>query len=320
MRKITIVFLGIIVAFLLILLGYYKLFVIGGTIIKVDSSPKSGFNYDYYVYLPYGTKESEFKYILVEPNNGGRVSDNHVVHEKDALSLVKYGACHKIAQKLKIALLVPVFDRPESNWRMYTHSLDRDTLMCNEGNLARIDLQLINMIKDLKVKLRNDNIIVNEKVFMSGFSASGSFANRFTALHPEIIKAVAAGGVNCMPIIPTEEFEGRKLIYPIGISDIKDIADIEFNIAEYKKVSQYIYMGNMDKNDTLPYEDAFSNDERELIISFLGNDMHERWERSKEIYMKLNIPAQMVMYDGVGHEINDKIINDLVEYFKQNNN
>lgn len=174
------------------------------------------------------------------------------------------------------------------------------------------------MIDDLKEKLKDENFVVNDKVLMSGFSASGSFVNRFTVLHPEIVRAVAAGGVNCMPIIPEAEWEDRKLIYPIGIYDMKDISDIEFNIEEYKKVSQYIYMGNLDDNDTLPYDDAFSEEERELIIDFLGITMHERWEKSKDIYEQLGIPAEMVMYDGIGHEINDEIIVDIVKFFREN--
>ncbi len=302
----------------LLLLGYYKFYFIGGEIIKYNADSEKGFYNDYYVYLPHGIKESDIKYILVEPNNGGKISDNHEIHDKDALNLIRYGACHKIAQKLKVPLLVPVFDRPESNWRMYTHALDRDTLMNNEGDLARIDLQLINMITDFKEKLKDDKIIVNDKVLMSGFSASGSFVNRFTVLHPEIIQAVATGGINCMPIIPDAEWKDKKLIYPIGIYDINNIADIEFNIDEYRMVSQYIYMGSLDDNDTLPYDDAYNEEERELIIDFLGSDMHERWKKSKDIYQQLSIPAEMVMYDGIGHDVNGKIIRDIVKFFRYN--
>ena len=68
---------------------------------------------------------------------------------------------------------------------------------------------------------------------MCGFSASGTFVNRFAALYPGIVQAVAAGGVNCMPIIPAEEYEGKQFIYPIGLSDIKGIPDIEFDFSEY---------------------------------------------------------------------------------------
>ncbi len=320
MRKIIFIILGILIVIFLVLLGNREFFVIGGKIIKIDADPERGFNYEYYVYLPYGVRADEIKYILVEPNNGGRVSDNHQDHVKDALDLVRNGICNKLSRNLKTALLVPVFDRPESNWQMYTHSLDRDTLMSNEGQLARIDLQLIAMINHLKDKLKEDNIIVNDKVLMSGFSASGSFVNRFAALHPQLVQAVATGGVNCMPILPTEKWEGVDLIYPIGVSDIKEIANIEFNIDDYKKVPQYIYMGRDDDNDTLPSDDAFSDVERQIIIDFLGSDMKERWEKSKEIYEQLGIPAEMVMYDGVGHSINDIIFEDIIKFFRDHTN
>lgn len=320
MKKKICIILGIILLLFLLFLGYYKFYIIGGKIIRIEANPGNGFNYDYYVYLPYGMKESDFKYILVEPNNTGRVSDDLVIHEKNALNLIKYGDCHKIAQKLNVPLLVPIFDRPESNWRMYTHALDRDTLMNNQGDLARIDLQLISMINDFKDRLKDDNVIVNEKILMSGFSASGNFVNRFAALHPEIIQAVASGGVNCMPIIPATELEGQALIYPIGIYDIHDIAGIEFNIDEYKKVSQYIYMGSEDDNDTLPFDDAFNEDERELITNFLGSEMENRWDKSIDIYQQLGIPAEMVMYQGIGHDTNHKIIKDIVKFFRDNSN
>ncbi len=69
---------------------------------------------------------------------------------------------------------------------MYTHSLDSDTLKNEEGKLVRIDLQLINMIEDAKSRLLERNIELEDKVFLTGFSASGSFTNRFTVLHPQI--------------------------------------------------------------------------------------------------------------------------------------
>lgn len=300
------------------LICYYNFFVIDGKIIEVEANPEKGFNFNYYIYLPNGMKADEIRHLLVEPNNTGSVSDDHNVHAKDALKLIKFGPCHTIARNLRVPLLVPIFDRPKSNWRMYTHALDRDTLMNKEGNLARVDLQLINMINDLKPRLREQNITVYDKVFMTGFSASGNFVNRFTALHPELLQAVATGGVNCMPILPVAQWEEQKLIYPIGVYDVGKITGVEFSIESYRKVAQYIYMGSLDENDTLPFDDAFNNDERELIKGFLGTDMHARWQKSKNIYRELNIPATLVMYDGVGHTINKEIVQDIISFFQEN--
>lgn len=299
------------------ILVLFKLFTSDGETIKVEANPEKGFNYEYYLYIPKGTKDSKIKYMLVEPNNTGKISDKHNDHVKAAKSLIQ-GYPQKIAQELKVPLLIPTFDRPESDWKMYTHALDSNTLKNSEGQLARIDLQLISMIKDAQKRIRKKDIILNDKVFMHGFSASGNFTNRFVALHPEIVQAVASGGVNCMPIIPCEEWEGKRLPFHIGIADIDKIADIQFDLDEYRKVAQYIYMGETDDNDTLPYDDAFEENERQLVKEVLGEEMRGRWEKTKRIYEYLDIPAQMVMYSGVGHKIKPEIKEDIIEFFRLN--
>lgn len=296
----------------------YTYAVIGGEIIKVPANPQNGFNYGYFLYIPRGTQESQIKNMLVEPNNTGKISDDDHLHEQSADNLIKHGAPNKIARKLKTPLLVPLFGRPSSNPNMYTHALDRDTLMNNDGKLARIDLQLINMIQDARKKLGDKGIALEDKIFMHGFSASGSFTSRFTAIHPDMVKAMAAGGLNAMPILPAANLEGENLIYPIGISDLDQIAGAQFKMDEYKKVPQFVYMGYMDDNDSLPYSDAFGAEEKDIIKRFLGTHMKDRWKKAASIYTEMNIPAQLVMYNGVGHEITSEMINDIAAFFKSN--
>lgn len=318
MRKKIIIYVGVFIIIATMILVYTNKFLDNGKLLMIEAKPEKGFNFNYYLYIPKGIEKNEKQYLLVEPNNAGRASDDHKEHEKDAMNQVNYGIGNKIAKELKVPLLVPIFDRPKSDWRMYTHALDRDTLMESNGNLARIDLQLIYMIEDAKKELEENNIIIESRVLMDGFSASGSFVNRFVALHPYSVKAVVAGGVNCMPILPTLTWEGNNLIYPIGIFDISKIADIQFDLEEYIRIPQFIYMGSLDDNDTLPYEDAFGDEERALIKQFLGSDMHKRWEKSKQIYEQLKIPVQMVMYEGIGHTVTDEVLEDIIQFFENN--
>ena len=225
-----------------------------------------------------------------------------------------------IARKLKIPLLVPVFPRPGGDqWQLYTHALDRDTLLLTEGGLRRIDLQLIKMIDHAQRLLRHNNVKINKKVFMNGFSASGTFTNRFAILHPTVVRAVATGGVNGIPAFPTDRWNEVTIRYPIGIADVKEIAGIEFDGAAYKKVSQYIYMGALDDNDTIPYRDAFDEVDAELVKSLIGvKMMPDRWEVSQSIYKALEIPAQFVTYENTGHQIKSEMIDDIVAFFKAN--
>lgn len=309
-------------AFLLILaclIGIGGLFM--GGVFKGDrpvfmaAKPEKGFHYGYYYYIPQSVKHVSAAYLLVEPNNTGISGDSPSLHKQSARLLIERR--RKWADALECILLVPVFDRPKSNALMYTHALDRDTLLNHTGMLARVDLQLICMIDDIKEVCRDKGITVEPKILMHGFSASGTFANRFTALHPELVQAVASGGVNAMPILPLDSMEKERLIYPVGIADLAEIAGTAFDLEQYTQVPQLIYMGTEDYNDTLPYSDAFSAEERELILRVLGADMHARWEISKQLYEKQGCSAELITYDGIGHTITDTMQADIIGFLKR---
>ena len=170
-----------------------------------------------------------------------------------------------------------------------------------------------------KLLLRNDVKSVNEKIFMNGFSASGTFTNRFTMLHPTLVRAVATDGINCIPTFPTDQWNETTMRYPVGIADVKEIAGIDFDETSYKQVSQYIYMGALDDNDTLPYRDAYDEEDAELIKNLTAvKMMPDRWHLSQSIYKTLEIPAQFVTYEDTGHEIKSEMIDDIVAFFEAN--
>ena len=283
-------------------------------IIFINANPEKGFNYGYYYYIPKNIKKTSKIYILVEPNNTGFTSDDNEVHKQSAKEMI-IRSTKGLADELGCVLLVPVFDRPKSNDLMYTHALDRDTILNDAGMSARIDLQLIRMVDDFKVLLKSKGLDVEQKILIDGFSASGTFANRFTALHPDMIRAVASGGINSMPILPLKEREGTNLIYPIGLYDIEAITGEKFDFDTYATIPQFIYMGSKDDNDTLTFDDAFGTNERDIIINVLGLEMQKRWEKSKKIYTELGYFAEFTLYNDVGHEITNDIMDDIVEFF-----
>lgn len=124
--------------------------------------------------------------ILVQPNNSGTNSDNPEVHRRDAwmTGFERY----KIANDLGVVLLVPAFIRPGQDSHIYTHALDRNSIIIERTDIKRIDLQLIAMIDYARITLADNGIQTDEKIFIR-ISASGMFANRFTILHPERVKA-----------------------------------------------------------------------------------------------------------------------------------
>lgn len=320
MRKKNIIILSgfFLLAFLFVaFLAAYRYVRVGGKIIKIDDGHDKGFNTEYYLFIPDTLKVSDNTFLLVESNNTGFVDDNHESHMDAAYDIIRFGQSNRIARKLGIPLLVPCFDRPETDWQMYTHALDRETLLCETGSLARIDRQLNYMIDDAKSILATKSIYLQDKIFLNGFSASGSFANRFAALYPERVAAVSAGGINSMTILPMDNLQGYELIYPVGIADIEKVADLEFQLSAFASIPQYYYMGADDENDTLPFDDAFSPLEREIIIEVLGEDMSERWKNCQRLYEDQGIHAEFNTFLGVGHETTAEIDGDIVSFFMQ---
>ena len=283
---------------------------------RVSENPTEGFNFPYYLLIPQGISLEKPIYLLVEPNNTG-VGSSFKSLDRNAKESIETCSASSVARKLKIPLLMPVFPRPGGT--LYTHALDRETLLIRDGDLKRIDLQLIAMIAHAQTLLRHNDVKVNEKIFMNGFSASGTFTNRFAILHPTLVRAVATGGVNCIPTFPTDQWNGTTMRYPVGIADIKEIAGIDFDEAAYKRVSQYIYMGALDNNDTIPYRDAYDAVDAELVKNLIGAEMMpNRWDTSQSIYRTLEIPAQFVTYENTRHEIKDEMIDDVIGFFEAN--
>jgi len=290
------------------------------TWVKIAGDPKKGFHFPYYLFVPKGIDPAADWHLFVEPNNTGKTSDDLQVHNDAATRLVQGSHANRIARELGTPLLVPVFPRPAEQWQAYTHSLDEDTLLIPSGPLKRIDLQLIQMIRDAQALLRRNHVNVRDKVFMHGYSASGVFANRFAVLHPQVVRAVATGGINAIPIFPIAQWHGKTLPFPVGVADLKKIAGIDFDERAYRQVAQYLYMGYLDRNDTTLSRDAFCEEHARLIRELIGAEMPKRWQVSQSIYRELAIPAQCVTYNGCAHEIKSEMIDDIVRFFRANSN
>jgi hypothetical protein len=289
------------------------------TLIEAPASEPSKFYFPYYLYVPSGLPKDRPVRLLVEPNNTGQAVDDFEVHRQSAKRLASQGYVRRLADRLQTPLLVPVFPRPLSPSEIYTHLLSRDTLLVKNGPLLRIDLQLLNMVQQAREALGNLGISTKPRIFMDGFSASAGFVNRFAALHPEAVRALAAGGINALPMYPLESYEGVKLPFPLGIADMQSLTGAPFNARAYRQVSQYLYMGYLDRNDTYPFTDAWNNDERSLIAKLFGREMMpDRWTRSQEIISTLQLPIQTVTYNGVGHQILPEMWVDIVAFFKAN--
>lgn len=292
---------------------------IGTTFVEAD--PDSGFNYPYLLFSPTDKRDGDIP-LLVEPNNTGTATDDFEQHKSRAEFNIKRGSSRPISEELGVPLLIPVFPRPRRepvDWSHYTHQLDRQTLDIEDGDLERIDLQLLRMTEDAKERLSGGKYSFTDNVILNGFSASGNFVDRFTVLHPERVLSVTAGGLNGMSLLPHEEWNGHTLDYHVGIADLEELTGDSIDVDKLNDVNQLLYMGSEDTNDTIPYDDAWSEELRELALDVYGEDMIEdRFPRCQTAYDDAGVEAQFKIYTDRGHRPAETA--ELVEFHRRSIN
>ena len=288
-------------------------------ILKVEPKPSEGFAYPYYLYVPKGMRGPEGlkkkQTLLVIPNNSGKLSDDFSVHEEDVKRRIKNNAV--IADKIGVAVLIPVFPRPQTNWQIYTHALDRDVMLTSKKELARFDLQLLAMIDDARATFAAQKVKFDERVFVLGFSASGMFANRFTFLHPKRVRAAVVGSPGGWPIAPVASFNGKKLRYPIGTDDFRLISRRKIDMKNLRKVPLFVFMGSEDDNDSVIFRDSYEKEDEELIFELFGKTPVERWEISKKFYQDSKLNAEFRLYPNQKHSVTKEMMEDILAFFSK---
>ncbi len=294
-------------------------------LLKISENPIKGFHWPYYLLIPNNLSPNTV--LLVETNNTGTTSDDIAVHDAAAESLIRFRS--DFAIDLDVPILVPTFPRPSNPGYVYTHALDRYSLLTDAivggKSIRRIDLQLIAMIADARARLVEMGFVVDKRIFMHGFSASGAFTSRFSLLHPGIIKAAAPGSPGGWPTAPVSSWNipsygVTTLRYPVGVADVESLTGRPFTLEAYRKVPHYIYVGDIDNNDALDTRGC-TTEERTAICSWLNCDpfpwIADRWPISESIYDFVDADAQFVIYPRVGHTITDQMFANVKTFFSQ---
>ncbi|MFO8023226.1 MAG: GNAT family N-acetyltransferase [Perlabentimonas sp.] len=311
----------VLIAILFILAGCNSYF--NGELHFIEPKSSDSFNFPYYLYIPSDVAKDQKAFVVVEPNNSGFVDDNLLKHIEKAerIATKDFYIGNYVANELNYPLIIPIFPRSRTNWEIYTHALDRDAMIQKNNNLERIDLQLIAMFNDARTKLKSKDIETNDRMLLVGFSASASFANRFTLLHPNRVFSLAAGGLNGLLMLPSGTVNGQTLNFPLGTNDFEMVTGNKFQIDLFKKVPQFYFMGELDENDAIPYRDAYSPNESETIYSLIGSEemLPKRWDFCKKTYQDVGVNAKIKTYKKIGHEQPLQVKKDVVNFFRKGN-
>lgn len=292
----------------------------GFNALRIIPDATSKFHWPYLLYFDRKALNRENTTILVVPNNTGLATSYYPTTEE--MTLGNFSVCGWMrALKPDVVYLIPVFLRPKvGNSDLYTHALSRDALTTKIPKLERVDLQLIAMIEDAQAHLKAAHgITTRQKVGIFGFSAAGSFANNFAFLHPDRIKFVVAGGLCALPLIPREEWAGEKLRYPIGICDLDTTVGQKFDLNGCAAVPQFLYHGELDANDALPFRDSYSTEDEKLVLRLFPGDLNARWAQIQKAFEGVCPLIEFHTYPNMGHVdfSNEQMAGEIVRFIKK---
>jgi hypothetical protein len=141
------------------------------------------------------------------------------------------------------------------------------------------------------------------------------FANRFTVLHPERVKAATLGSPGGWPIAPVAEFNGQLLTYPAGVADLEALTGEPFDAAAYNSIPQLVYMGSLDDNDSLDFSDGWDEADAQRVDQLFGADPLSRWDAAESLYHTAGANVEFQLLEGIGHD-RKGLQNYSTEFFK----
>ena len=297
----------------------------GFDVTRIDANPDAGFEYPYFLYAPTVPEGDAGGPLLIEPNNTG-MSTNDFSRHREAARLIAEGEWNGgtgrvISNRLGVPFMAPAFPRPDGDPVDYTveiHLLDTDTMELSTGPLANVDEQLLAMAEDARSQLSDRGYPVAEGLMLNGFSGSGTFVNRFAALHPEPIASVTAGGINGMPILPVAEAKGHTVNYQIGVADVEELTGEPFDTAAFAEIDQFLYLGELDGSDTIGFPDAWDPEPEAIALDIFGPNMQrDRLPYAKSVYEAAGIDGAVFrIYEQVGHNP-VPVVDDLVAFHRR---
>lgn len=326
----------------------------GETVFRVPAMPELGFNFPYYIRLPqeqykmHADNATAKRYIVMDTANSGpsNLAGTEYWVNTTLRNMSQYSV--RIANELYMPMIMPATPRTHvsykdehNEWNNFDeHSFDRDIARMeqllampsgetirkeyadqglNAEDYINYDEQLIAMFKHAASYLNSiGENVQTDKMMLTGYSSGGTFTDRLAMLQPQYVKAIASGATLDDMVMPAATKGTDQLIFPIGVADYKTLTGREFDLHSVNNIAKLVYMGKDDNNVTLPYQDAFGDFERNIIIRQFGEDTLQRAYNMMEFYHASGGKAMFILDNGVGHWQSDEMTEYIKEFFRAN--
>lgn len=302
-------------------------------VLYIPAMPEKGFNFPFMLRVQGNGRTvtaTGKKYLMVDSTNGG--SGEQVAYDfVEGCMNDRKQMTGVVAEQLGYPLMMPILPRNgvfiemdgSGTSNTYEHALDRDSvyireLVTTDSNKTfnksqyenanvdptlyyDLDNQINEMVKFAVGYLNDSNLGIEEKVIMMGYSATGTFTDRFTNLHPESVAMVVSGGTVDDMMLPLTTYKGESLSFPVGISDFKAITGKEFDLEKHNDLARLIFMGKDDTNNVVGYSDCYFSKTNEQIIRLFGKPVLPRAYENIKLYGEYGGEGMFILDQGIKH-------------------
>ena len=299
----------------------------------IEPDPDAGFYLPYLLYIP-DVDQSYERPLYVEPLNSLNTTDREKLDKQ--LITAHRDETFAGARRNGYPGIVAGLPRPPNDNQDLVQGLnlpsygpeivhESDTLadIATEAfsveSLTRVDQQLLAMIDDAKSRLESEPYPVAERIHMSGFSAAGLFCHRFALLYPDRVRTLTTGGYNGLPL-PKASHADLSLPYPLGTADYEKLTGREFDKQAWADINRYIYVGQEDQGsqDYQHYSPGSARYPERAETLFGINRVTERFPFVRSQYMEVTDNAEFEIFDGIGHSIDNRMEDAIVDFHRQN--
>lgn len=290
--------------------------------------PNEKIAYHWYSYIPEGLDKKKPCFILISGQHGNTPNENYMYDDLIAETYKLAESRTYWAEVYKYVILTPVIPRNRVP-HIYSVAFDKncfleDHIVTNQAIdsfYKRPDLKVNLMIDELKRLVELEGYTVANKVFVEGFSAGGMFTQRYCLLHPDRVQAATAGHNGGSLTLPGADYSGSDMNWPVGINDFYSLTGVEFNLEEYKKVPQFIYIGDRDNDASTVYwthehGGLFSQTQIDFLIQKFGDTDPLRLKNQSDFLADMGCNVQFKSYEGFSHaDFIPESITDTFEFF-----
>lgn len=274
--------------------------------------------YNWFSYIPSSVAKSKHTYIWITGVHGNLITDDYdaITAESELQATWRI----PLAEEQQYIMLTPVIPRPETEYVYVVAFSWKVFLSETDPFCQRPDVKLNLMIDRLIQALRDEGYDVDEKVLLDGFSAGATFAQRYTLLHPERVRAVAAGHCGGAATLPESLYDGYDMDWPVGTHDFAELVGDAFDQQTYKDVPQLYYIGDLDTNNSTLWgigELWRTWDQIDFLNATFGESDPVRLQGQSAYMRSLGYNVTFNMYPGVGHQWTDEMIQDTFDFFRK---